>query len=164
MSSAQDIEKGVNQLLELASSWGGAVVQCNRKYFESRVVNGAPFSNDLGVDYEHKLVFAVTGALYENPGGVILEMGHVFASLVAPQDADEYDFLGWEFMLARKVGLVDEWLDSMDDYSIADSPNIAFPEFGYMELDDQDEVLCARVEHARELGLIIGEEPVSVRT
>lgn len=85
----------------------------------------APFSSWLGVDYPNKTVYLTKDA---HLGEVIHEMGHVFASLRTPNFSEEYDFFGWEFTVAQKVGLVEEW-----------------------------------VAHARLLGLVVGEEPVSVR-
>lgn len=145
------------ELQRLAEGWGGAVVEV---HFDDPVwdsVDVAPFSAWLGVDHGHKTVYLTQDA---EPGEVIHEMGHVFASDRTPNFSEEYDFFGWEFVVAQKAGLVEEWIQSAGNYSVGGTQ---FAEFSELSIDEQSDLLEERVGHARLLGLIVGEEPVSIR-
>jgi hypothetical protein len=145
------------ELQSLARSWGGdvLVVHFNDPVWD--LLDHAPFSAWLGVDHRLKLVYLTKEA---NLGEVIHEMGHVFATDRSPNFSEEYDFFGWEFVVAQKVNLVDEWIQSAGNYSVGGTD---FAEFEELTVDEQSDLLEERVAHARQLGLIVGEEPVSVR-
>jgi hypothetical protein len=117
----------------------------------------SPFSAWLGIDYPNKTVYLTKEA---DLGEVIHEMGHVFASTRTPNFSEEYEFFGWEFTVAQKVNLVDEWIQSSGNYSVGCTD---FAEFEDLTPDEQSDLLEERVQYARQLGLIVGEEPVSVR-
>lgn len=68
----------------------------------------APFDIRVGLDYDQKVIYVREAALADGPSvlcPIMHEMGHVFASSVAPNDSKETDFLGWEYALAKTLGL-----------------------------------------------------------
>ncbi len=144
-------------LQELARQWGGDVVEVS---FDDPLwdkLDVSPFSAWLGVDYPNKRVYGTKEA---DLGEIIHEMGHVFASRRSTNFSEEYDFFGWEFAVAQKVGLVGEWLESSGNYSVGCTD---FAEFEVLTPDQQSDLLEERVQYAVSIGLIVDGEPVSVR-
>jgi hypothetical protein len=146
-------------LRSLVESWGGHFehVTLSDPIWDSEEVAAAQYSAFLGVDYGRKIIYTVDGFC---PGEVLHEVGHVFASLHNPAFAEEYDFFGWEFVVAQKVGLVEEWLKGTGNYSVGGT---SFIEFEEMTIEEQSDLIEERVQRAVALGLIVGGEPVSVR-
>ncbi len=152
----------LDRLQELARSWGGNLVEVLHEdpVWECSSVDGAPFSGKLGLDHAAKKIYVIEDA---ELGGIIHEMGHVFACNTPPYKSDEYDFFGWEFMVAVKLDLVAEWLQNTSDYAVGGDSIMDIDDFGAMDIDSQSDLIEERVQHARELGLIVGEEPVAIR-
>lgn len=150
----------LSALQAVVEGWGGKLLLCSKLPDHSGTPSDLSFSAapfawlSLGVSYKEKIIYAAPGF---NAGSLIHEAGHVFATLKEPLWSNEVEFLGWEFVLARKVDLLEEWLDSMRDYSISSR------EFGYMPLDKQSDILEMYVEHARRTGLVVDDEPISLR-
>lgn len=157
-----DYDIGLAKLRELARSWGGGIVEVLREdpLWDSDKVDGAPFSHKLGVDYEHKTIYVIDGA---ELGGLIHEMGHVFACASSPYKSDEYEFFGWEFMVAVKLDLVLEWLEQTKDYAAGGEGMANIEDFGDMTIDEQSDLIEERVQHARLIGIVVGEEPIAIR-
>lgn len=88
-------------------------------------------------------------------GGAIHELGH----LVTTKDvtSPEIEFLGWEFAVAVKYGLVDEWLHSMRDYAVEFNKD-----FGDLSPDEQSELIEERYYRAIGLGYIVNGEPIKL--
>lgn len=150
----------LSKLQALAESWGGAVlvVSSDDPVWDLPSVTEAPFSSWLGIDHPNMKVYLTEKA---HLGEVIHEMGHVFASLRTPYFSEEYDFFGWEFVVAQKADLVTEWLEGAGNYSVGGTQYVEFED---MTPDEQSDLLEERVQHAQKLGLIVGDEPVTVRT
>ncbi len=156
----------------LVKQWGGKLIYTeDNDVFDALCVDGAPFDHNLGVDYDRKVIVAEKGF---NLGGVIHEIAHVFAvnaeTSRAALDSDEFDFFGWEFMLARKVDLVPEWVESNYNYSLPNDPfeyngkDFGGEDFGQLELEEQSDLIEERVDYARQIGIVMDDEPISVRT
>jgi hypothetical protein len=150
---------GLAKLRELTRSWGGGIVEVPFRdpLWNRESISAAPFCFKLGVDYKEKTIFMVEGA---ELGSIIHEMGHIFASRWCPAESAEYNFFGWEFMVAVKLGLVDEWLDTTGDYTVGGNKTVEFCE---MTIDEQSDLIEERVQHARKIGLVVGEEPIAIR-
>lgn len=83
----------------------------------------------------------------ETVGSIIHELGHL---LVARNTfSPEFEFLGWEFLLAEYCGLLGPWYLHMQNYGVP-----FFQEFGSLSPDQQSELLEERVYHAKERGLL----------
>jgi hypothetical protein len=150
------------RLQDLARSWGGGIVELleDDKLWEADHINASPFSFKLGLDHAHKTIYILEGA---ELGGIIHEMGHVFASAAEPSRSVEYEFFGWEFVVAAKIGIVEEWIESVGDYTVGGDHNAGIVDFKDMTIDEQSDLIEERVQHARTLGLVIGEEPIAIR-
>jgi len=148
-------------LNEVIRSWGGSLLIVDELPKKDKDFGSAPFAwNDLGVNYPKKTIYLAFKAIaLENVvGGIIHEAGHIFATKTPPDElVDESFFMGWEFVLARKVDLLDEWFRSMRDYMISGR------DFGYENIDEQTDIIEEYVGRSRERGLIRGEEPIAVR-
>lgn len=151
---------GLPALLSLVRSWGGDIIYVAD--IGDRF-SPAPFNFCLGLDWHARLVACRVSSPgpIEDPvmlGSVIHEVAHLFATLKEPWYAEEYDFLGWEWAVARDCGLVDEWLDSMGSYSVGDGDD-----FGALDVDQQTDLLEERFDFAVSIGLIVNDRPVSLR-
>lgn len=146
----------LGELRAVLKGWGGALRLCDSLPTSRSTFCEAPFAwGELGIDFSRKIVYAAGNFPV---GGLIHEAGHVFASHKEPGWAGcESLFLGWEFLLARKVGLLEEWYESMDGYVLHGM------DFGDMNEDKRSDVIEQYVELARASGLVVGEEPISIR-
>lgn len=116
-----------------------------------------PFSDKLAIDWPGKRVLYQRGA---KVGDMIHELGHVFASKLEPKKAREMDFFGWEFALAKEVGVVKEWVLASKGYCI----NSDGEEFGMLSRDDQSDLIEEFVTRGRSSGLLDRDcRPKSVR-
>lgn len=137
----------LQKLHQLAERWGGSLVKVTEAEFEALdVVVEAPFANHLGVDYKAKKVYYTAD---EQMGLLIHEMGHVFASSLEPYDSDEWEFFGWEWTVARRVGCQTEWLHGTRDYGLEPGN-----EFGSLSEKEKQELLAERVAHGKTIGII----------
>lgn len=114
---------------------------------------------------------------------LIHEMGHVFAAENDPAQkrVEEYDFLGWECALVRQVkASMKEWKEHNDDYEL-NNPVAGYKEFApgslaksfikkdevvpFKWLSDKEKnmVIRERVAHAKKIGLIVDNKPISIR-
>lgn len=99
----------LRRLRKLCQSFGGDLVKVDHEEWDSSIQ--APFTGwDLGVDYQNKVIyysdFCMPSRAETVATGIIHEMGHVFACNQEPEYAtDEFDFLGWEWAVAKKIGL-----------------------------------------------------------
>lgn len=159
----EDLLQALNRLQELARSWGGSIA-----LVEELPVPCAPFTSCMGVDYDKKEIYVEIDRLnrshraWEMLGGVIHEMGHVFACDQRPESSEEYDFLGWEWLVARQTGLLEQWEHSMSNYSIGNDEFSA--DFDCLSPDQASDLIEERVARARELGLITDDEsPRAIR-
>lgn len=83
-----------------------------RRYFD------APFcSGDLGIDWKERRILYTDRRHVPWPA-FTHEMGHTFATLDDPGCANEVDFFGWEYVLAQRVGNLDEWIAGNRDYVV----------------------------------------------
>ena len=164
-----------------ARRWGGDIVKVTQTGFKRSKCGIAPFTDwDLGCKHSTKTVFFSSHCEPDDieayATGIIHEMGHVFASKVAPnrqKPSAEFDFFGWEVLLAEKIGLtrqqfykgqaeyaVNDQGDRIDDF-LADTANLP---------GDRDErlsrltgIMNERIQYARSQGMIKNGRPVSTR-
>jgi hypothetical protein len=147
---------------------GGVLKEISKEEFRAiESVNGfemvnrfarAPFTSELlGVNFHTKeVIFA--GQVGESP--IIHEMGHVFATDQEPRYGTEWDFFGWEFILARFIGLpVKTWLQGNANYAVTDEGSIL------SSLKDKEicRMLHERVRFARKAGTVKKFKPLAVR-
>lgn len=102
----------VQKLRSLCRKWGGDLLRVSKEEFKelgegwsstSRHFHEAPFTDSsLGVHWPSRtIVYAGVPLWWE----IVHEMGHAFASKEDPSNADELAYLGWEYQLAKSLGV-----------------------------------------------------------
>lgn len=155
----------IDQLRKLCHRWGGEFVELSQSAYddvrhfkgEQKRVFGphrgpfyeAPFSSErLGVFWKaRKLVYS--GDVYWTE--VIHEMGHLFASSKNPDRSDEFNFFGWEYLLAKRVGDPEEWIKTNRHYGVSHRGS---EEFGSLNPKEQKQLLAEQVKCGKKLGII----------
>lgn len=136
----------------LAAQWGGRVALVDdlpvRRNYDIDNNSHAPFDNGLGVNHRSKIVYVVEQDV-EEPGGIIHEMGHVFAAVDMRQE--EWRFFGWEYVVARQLRLVKLWDRSCTNYVIPGPYNA---EWGDLDRRTKQNVLTERIGSAVSDGLL----------
>jgi hypothetical protein len=142
----------------------------------------APFSFEAIIDWVGRRIYVGSDELKEVycVGGLIHELGHLTAVSAKPDDSIEYDFLGWEWQVAKKTACSRWWFESMRGYQVCvrnfepldiEKERLAFMRFAnhteeFQELSPRDRLRCLRAAVARgkELGNIsVSGEPLAVR-
>lgn len=150
-------------LRDLARSWG-YVLLCNVPYssidLDDDDLRLAPFARSMGMYPEYSTVFASeleTDIVYVLCG-LIHELGHlcVGACYMDPNEGQEYNFFGWEIVVAGAIGL------SRDDFKRG---NFAYAaeddEVGRMSARSREKLFKERVEFARTTGIVDGRVPLA---
>jgi hypothetical protein len=76
-----------------------------------------PFNSDIAINYIAKtIMFNRDSNRKFEPGHLCHEFGHIFATNTPPSRADEYSFLAWEMLLAKEMGVFEEWKVDQKDY------------------------------------------------
>lgn len=116
----------VRRLKKIAQGWGGDVVAVDKTHFLSELplIGGwskAPFEEGIGIMWEEKTVYYCKELVQRVVTSVIHEMGHVFASEVMPDEADEMNFFGWEYALSKQIKLHRlAWMNWNRDYNVTE--------------------------------------------
>lgn len=124
----------------------------------------APFTNKLlGLDYANHIVYVGEEC---SISGIIHEMGHAFACQDPPDISDEFDFFGWEYLLAKKLGIEADWQSNNKDYGLGctsdlfKNQGLDFRKYGqhlhFRELDEADleTLLSNRITVGKQRGII----------
>jgi hypothetical protein len=97
-------------------------------------------------------------------GGIIHELGHICVqgSLNGNVNSED-EWFGWEYTLARKTGLLKEWICSSKDYGLvgilAKDRIWTSTEFGGLTKKEQAMVLNERLEFAEEKRFVVRGSP-----
>ena len=131
----------LGQFREWAKKLGGEfIVVESRNYFRTTDWTECPFNINLGINYKDKIV-----AYFDDkdrpfsPGHICHEMGHVFASKIEPRLAQEGEFLAWEMLLAKKIGIFEQWAIDSKEYELHE-------DYGSDHIND--------IDHASRMGLL----------
>jgi hypothetical protein len=156
----------LSELNKFVTSWGNELVCVDTTYPLHAIPYRAPFLDSdirLGFDWGNKVIY------YESRADIcalIHEMGHVFASKSPPGKIfgeDEFDFFGWEYLLALKAGLsTDEFINMNDAYQVTNSDG-EDRRMGSLSKFEQIHLLEERVEYSKMNNLIIDGEPIAIR-
>lgn len=163
-----------------AESMGGKIEI--KEFSERSGVRGAsrwalcPFNNYLATNYRDRKIRILpeTELTASTVSALVHEMGHAFASKRAPMNSDEWSFFGWEFLTARKLGVLPQWIIGTADYVLPQevaADLIGATSFRSRGWDIQAArsarvlapVLWRAVTLGRKNGSIVGREPVCVR-
>lgn len=160
-----DVHSAFVALARITQGWGGALIGDDISPEDENGLSDAPFSMFFCVNHYTKRVYYNPEVLSypQEAAGVIHELGHVFACHDLPKDSEEFDFFGWEWALAREVDMLDEWLKSIDSYTLPASAGDFTEDFGTLSPEEQSDVIEERVQHAQRLGLVNDDKPVCIR-
>ncbi len=159
-----DEQSCLDKLVALAESWGGYIETDNStSWFFSRDISVAPFNSNVGLIWEEKGILYDKDRLPHPVTSLLHEMGHVFACRKPPKSADELDFLGWEFQLARQIGYpVSNWLRGNEDYVVLDGDTVG----DLLSTEREPELinlLKGLVQSAENQNLLVKGVPVAIR-
>jgi hypothetical protein len=141
------------------------------------------FEGPVPVEWQSPFLFTVglswkTRDLYVNPCtnsaekqreeilvGLLHEMGHLFVGRSDPDtDGDEYRFLGWEYAVAKDIGMTrNEWLYGNSSYQVSDpTPNYtgSVIALGSLRGEEVDTVLAEIEDIAENRKYVKGGRPV----
>lgn len=107
-------------LQRLARRWGGSLNLVTRETYVNLpyTVGASPVEDKHAVDWDHRAVYVVKGHI--RLPNIIHEMGHVFASPHHPGSSKctEIPWLGWEFLLAKRLNILREWYEDYRNYGL----------------------------------------------
>lgn len=106
----------------------------------------SPFSSFCGIDWKAKKLYLTDEA---DPGDLIHELAHLLATDKPLKKQEEFDFFGWEYILAKQLGVYDWWLGTIQNYYVTPER-----EFGELSQKEQRQVLRERKEYALKMGMI----------
>jgi hypothetical protein len=156
---------------KFAKQLGGDIVVVDKltARFSEAGVFPCPFAyHTMAIDWHEKTVIVAQDLTADNISGLIHELGHVFASNKTPNGAKEFDFFGWEYVVAGKLGLLFQWSHGTRDYAIADVDVVGNAagnsEWGALDAVRQDRLIRERLDHAIKTKLITKQlQPRSIR-
>lgn len=159
--------EAIKALSDIAASWGGSVhlISMDLWYeIKKECVNGnawtAPPEDGHYLNYKTK-EFRLSADL-GNAGVLIHEMGHCFASFVAPDDSAEWDWFGWEICLAKQVGCYDIWSKSCREYVVGGE--YRSHTWGGLSCREKDVISRDRVAYAKKRLLVTEDDkPIPIR-
>lgn len=156
-------DQRIVKLKRRARAWGGRLIEIKKGDGRPYGMQQAPFSGKrIGECYSEKIVYYSRECLIPE---IIHEMGHVFACNHKPMNSDEWSFFGWEWTLAKTIGLTQsEFVDGNYDYAAywpADSRQLQ--SVGDLKLSSLKEVLADAVASSKENGLIVRGRAIAIR-
>ena len=164
----------LHALARACRQWGGrlAIVSEDRFYdlfdnphrddlYAHGELSEAPFGYGHGLHWRKKIVYAQRG--HERVGVIIHEMGHVFAAPHHPEcfcgKCHEWNWLGWEIALARRIGAMQAWSRHNANYSTGNEGHWAS-----LSVEKRRAVVARRLKRARKIGVVDADgAPRSVR-
>lgn len=147
-------------LQRLARRWGGSLNLVTRETYVAlpSTVGASPFEKLHAVDWDNRAVYVVIGHI--KLPNIIHELGHVFASPHHPNSSrcTEIPWLGWEFLLARRLNILREWYKDYANYGLG----YLFHGYDMDELTSDERALVLRkaVRLSRAYRVVKGNKPV----
>jgi len=120
----------------------------------------SPENSDAhGQEWGKKIVYTVGGR--ESIGGIIHEMGHVFADRYPPDSSKcrEWKWFGWEMAVAREIGAWQTWSRYNATYGVGRDTDWAD-----LSTKGRQAVIAERLRYATKIGIVTpAGEPRSIR-
>lgn len=111
-------------------------------------VHPAPFSDHLGIILPNIILYRE--GVQET--SIIHEMGHLLFGL----NGDEYKWFGWEWSIARLIGVEDQWLSENSNYVVSyPDDNSSFVDLGDVGTKDLILLFEDRIDAAQNAGIKI---------
>jgi len=113
----------------------------------------SPFTEAHGLWWSRKIIYAVEGR--EEIGSIIHEMGHVFAAPHHPHhecsECHEWNWLGWEIVVARRVGAARTWSRHNAHYQTGEGGG---GRWSTLTAKQRGVVVADRLAHAQKIGVV----------
>ncbi len=153
----------IQKLRALCRQWGGDIVKMSwpawrkledtaghqTKPFNETDFYPSPVNSSLGVMWlGRKVVFSSAAISWVD---VIHEMAHLFATLEAPPNTMEDNFLGWEWQVAKLVGDPKQWIKSHAEFFVDDEGDT---QLGGMSKANQQKYLRKCVAESKKAGIV----------
>lgn len=176
MSDTPQPTKHLRSLAQICHDLGGQlVIVTTRKAFDDLTDDDEdiclPFTTgsrgEYGIHWSRKTIYAVCSTTHI--GFVIHEAGHVFADRSPPGDrkCDEWEWLGWEIAVARRIGAMRAWSIQNASYQMGDGIDGgigANKDWSDLSAKERRAIITERIAHAQKIGLIDADgSPRSVR-
>ena len=112
---------------------------------------------EYGVHWKKKIIYAVRGT--QHIGFVIHEAAHVFADRYHPDHdkCDEWAWLGWEIVVARRLGVLAAWSRQNANYCLGDGLDTGLgkgKDWGVLSAHERRAVVTDRLAHAKKIGVL----------
>lgn len=154
-------------LARLCRRWGGEIVfmpkaDFHALHFKLSADDGLTIGPDgnHAVDRPNRRILAVEHQ--HNVGTLIHEMGHAFLAEAAPSNPGEFDWLGWEIVLARRAGCYRVWSKQNAGYAM--NLEEGEREWGELTAEQLRRVIADRIDYARKIGIVSQRgEPLCTR-
>lgn len=162
----------LSKLKKLVYEFGGTIKIVPEHYRSMPgQIDWAPFRTKLylGVDWKNKTLFHIgefpSDPTTESLGDFIHEIGHVFACKVTPEKSNEFNFFGWEYLVALQAGMTHEDFCKRNRYyGIRDSRYPKYwGDFGDHDAKGQRIIIGDMIRRGIKYGNIVKDKPVSVR-
>ncbi len=182
------MDRRIEALIAIARSWGGDVIvapddlefdhltgSSSGSLFSNNYKPGyypSPFTSyNMGIFWARKRIIVAPEVKWPD---LIHELGHTFASKEHPDLSEEFDFLGWEYLLAKKIrASISAWGKNHSDYGLGKTEDLPisintkkyghWTDYGTLSHRDKQRLLQNRIDCAREKGLVRGNEPLTIR-
>jgi hypothetical protein len=114
----------LSRLRRLIEPWGGSIQVVYSMPENDDDWYPAPFAefcrqDTLGLWWTRKRIVMCSPMSLHYVGDVIHECAHLFATTKRPDESSEWDFLGWEMVVAERVGLpMPSWRQAHYNYFV----------------------------------------------
>lgn len=111
----------------------------------------SPFNTSVGLLWDSLSLYIENDSLTdpETIGGTVHELGRLLATRDRPSRAIELNFVGWEWLVAHKLDIVQQWWVAMADYGTGPDGG-----FGNLSRSKQIEYLRLGLEEGKRYGNI----------
>lgn len=125
----------------------GAFIKCIKEIDEK---HKSPFEYCVGIDRASRTVLYTRDL--KQATAILHELGHVLFDNpdgFGNSNVHEYEWLGWEFVVASQLGVAQAWRLDNSNYVVGEG-NIT-PEFGELSFEEQNKLLEERINTAYKL-------------
>ncbi len=144
-----------DKVIRAIKKFGCSFVHIDSAFLPDNIAS--PFDGAIGLDWDGKVVYSSAHAKTDSPEtwcGLIHELGHAVASTHPPDDSPEFDFFGWEYIVAKKCGLTRaEFIDGNGGYGT--QLNGVSKRIEYLSLREFNAVISDRKKVALASGLLL---------
>ncbi len=157
----------LEKLQILCHKFGGEIKFTDRfdRYYDKTSFYDSPSAYGVGVLLNKKQVIC-DKKRDVSIATIIHEMGHMFATSSSPNNSKEFEFFGWEYLVAQEIGMsVEQWLEENSDYIVTEGDSISVGNFLNSDVGhDQSiqDIIGEQIAEGIRLGIIKNGKPISI--